>query len=194
MKRALFLLMAMLAAVPAARADEPAEALAALRAPLDRVMAVLRDPALDAESRHREVVSLAEPLFDFPLMAKLALGRDHWLSLTPDQQRRYERLFVERLKSSYLQKLDLYTDQRIRYQAPAAAGPGKVHVPTVVADKDNEIGMRYKMYRSPQGWRIYDVEIQGVSIITTFRSQFDHILRDGSVEALMRELETPPGS
>ena len=95
---------------------------------------------------------------------------------------------MERLKASYLEKLSLYSDEKIVYKATIKVGK-KIRIPTDLISKGSKISMLYKLYKAKNGWRIYDIEIQGVSIIRTYRSQFDQVLRKGTFNDLLLELE-----
>ena len=174
-----------------AGASETAAVETMLKDKVDQALTILRQHDMDIKARQQAIVAIVEPLFDFPLMAKLVLGKKHWFKLTGDQQRRFEALFVERLKSSYIEKIDLYSDETVSYRPTVEAGPDKVYIPAVILSKDKEIVILYKLYRNPAGWKIFDVEVQGVSIVTTFRSQFDQILNTGTVADLFKELEKP---
>jgi phospholipid transport system substrate-binding protein len=124
-------------------------------------------------------------------MAKLVLGKKHWSRLSPDERQRFETLFVERLKSSYIDKIDLYRDEQVAWRPAISEGANKVRIPSAIVSKNEEITTVYKLYRNADQWRIYDVEVQDVSIVTSFRSQFDQILTNGTKEDLFRELESP---
>ncbi|MBT8357256.1 MAG: ABC transporter substrate-binding protein, partial [Desulfobacterales bacterium] len=104
--------------------------------------------------------------------------------------KKFVALFTKRLKDSYLDKMLLYSDEKIKYKASVQIKK-KVHIPTILISKDNKIDILYKLYKSKQGWKIYDIEIQGVSFISTYRSQFDEILRKGTVDDLLAKLEKP---
>ncbi|MBW1695001.1 MAG: ABC transporter substrate-binding protein, partial [Deltaproteobacteria bacterium] len=67
----------------------------------------------------------------------------------------------------------------------------KIHIPTGLVSKDNSISMLYKFYKSNYGWKIYDVEIQGVSIVSTYRAQFKEVLGNGTIDDLLLKLEKP---
>ena len=77
----------------------------------------------------------------------------------------------------------------IIYNKPLSKGK-KVHVSTTLISKDSRVEMVYKFYRTGEGWRIYDVEIAGVSVIQTYRSQFDGLLREGTIDDLIEKLNT----
>ncbi len=173
-----------------AAADDTARAEAQLKERVDQAMEILRRSDLELSVKKEKIVSIVEPLFDFPLMAKLVLGRKHWSRLNAQEQERFETLFVKRLKSSYIDKIDQYSDETLEWRPPVPDGNDRVQVPSALVQQQKEIIILYKLYRSAAGgWRIYDVEVQGISIVATFRSQFDQILSTGTVDDLFRELE-----
>ena len=174
----------------AVTADDKSAAEEFLKSNLDAVFAVLQNKDLSPQARNSEVVEIVTPMFDFKRMAKLSLGRKHWPNLTPDQRDKFTALFVERLRQSYLNKLTAYTDEKIIYEPPVAVKK-KVHVPTLLISKDKKISMLYKLYPSNNTWRIYDVEIQGVSIIRSYRAQFDEILQKGTFDDLLKKMHKP---
>ena len=129
-------------------------------------------------------------MFDFKLMAKLSLGKKYWPGLSPEQRERFTELFIERLRGSYLNRLTAYTDEKVIYESSVAVKK-KVHVPTLLVSKSNKISMLYKLYRASDSWKIYDVEIEGVSIIRSYRSQFNEILQKGTFDDLLKKMEKP---
>jgi len=174
----------------AAVADNKKEAEKVLKGKLESVIIVLEKKDMDQQVKKKEIVEIVTPIFNFSLMSKLTLGKKHWPSLTKVQKDKFITLFTKRLKDSYLDKMLLYTDEKIEYKESVQVGK-KVQIPTILTSKDNKISMIYKLYKSKQGWRIYDIEIQGVSLISTYRSQFDGILRKKSVDDLLVKLEKP---
>ncbi len=176
--------------------NDPSELLAAKQ---NAVLKVLQAKDLDPKAKERIVDKIVSPIFDFPLMSQLALGRTHWPKLNPAQRERFTKLFVERLKALYLEKTILYTDEKIALK-PAVRKKNLVQIPMVVISDDGETTILYKLHKVDEQskskvntlWRIYDVEIEGVSILLTYRSQFDDILRRGTVNDLLSHLEKPP--
>jgi phospholipid transport system substrate-binding protein len=121
-------------------------------------------------------------------MGKLALGRTHWPKLTNPQREKFTQLFAKRLKDSYREKISLYTDEKALLN-PAIRKKKAIFIPMQLMSKDKKIDMLYKLRKVDERWKIYDVEIQGVSIILTYRSQFNDILRKGTVEDILSQLE-----
>jgi len=169
-------------------ADDISSAEKVLKSKLDAVIVVLQKNDLEQETKDNEVIEIVTPMFAFSLMAKLSLGKKYWSGLTKEYKKKYTDLFVKRLKESYLEKLNLYTNEIIVYRAPVQVKK-KIHIPTELISKDNKIDMLYKLYKSKRSWKIYDIEIQGVSIISTYRSQFAEAMSTGTIDDLLLKLE-----
>ena len=161
-----------------------------LKAKLDAVFSVLEKNDLEKQAKSEEIVEIVTPMFDFPLMARLSLGRKHWTGLADEKKDRFTELFIKRLRQSYLNKLTAYNDEKIIYGSAIAVN-NKIHIPTDLVSTGKKISMLYKLYASKSGWRIYDVEIQGVSIIRSYRSQFAESLKNGTFDDLLEKLEKP---
>lgn len=162
-----------------------------LRAKWDAVISVLQNKDIDEKDKESQIDEIVSPLFDFPLMAKLALGRKHWPKLTPPQREKFTRLFAERLKTSYRKKITLYAGEKALFKS-AVKKKRTVHIPMELISDDKTVAMLYKLRKADGRWKVYDVQIQGVSILLTYRSQFDDILRRSSVEDLLARLEKQP--
>ena len=182
------LLCLLLSATPSL-AEGPAEARELVVTKIDAVMMLLQDESLDKAGRDVQIVALVAPIFDYPTMARLSLGKKHWPQLNPEEKASFSDLFIDRLQQSFLEKLDIYTDEKVLYGELLKKGK-KVHVPTTLVSKDSRIEMLYKMYRTAEGWKVYDLEISGVSVIQTYRSQFDGVLSDGTIDDLLEKLKT----
>jgi len=190
MKNLIYAVLLTLIFSQTAVADYKKEAEKVLKGKLESVIVVLEKKDMDQQVKKKEIVEIVTPIFNFSLMSKLTLGKKHWPGFTKEQKERFTELFTKRLKDSYLDKMMLYTDEKIEYKESVQVGK-KVQIPTILKSKDNKISMLYKLYKSKQGWRIYDIEIQGVSLISTYRSQFDEILRNKTVDDLLAKLEKP---
>ncbi|MFP4445363.1 MAG: phospholipid-binding protein MlaC [Desulfosudaceae bacterium] len=187
---ALLPMLLVLPFLPAA-AGQTDEVEALLKSKIDSVLSILSQ-VQSTEKKRQQIMETISPVIDFPLMAKLSLGKSNWQRLDADQQKRFVDLFVARLKSSYLEKTSLYSDQEVVYEQPAAS-QGKVHIPTRIITKDKRVKVIYKFYRTGSGWQVYDIEIEGVSFIKSYRSQFNEILRNGNVSDLFASLEKSVG-
>ena len=182
------ILCAFLFVMPA-QASESGDVRELLKGKIDAVVVLLKNKTMDKTSRNDQIIDIVTPLFDYQTMAKLSLGKKYWPTLNQEKQTEFSDLFIHRLQKSYLDKLDIYSDEEILYGEPEAAGK-KINVPSTLISKGTPIGMLYKFYQSAEGWKIYDVEIGGVSVIQTYRSQFDGVLNDGTIDDLLEKLKT----
>jgi phospholipid transport system substrate-binding protein len=189
MKRRLLLAACLLAAGALhAGEKEKAEVDRLLRHTVDGVLSVVRDPGLDRQRRKDGVMGKVRPVFDFELMAKLTLGRQHWPKLDAKQQKAFTDLFIKQLQSSYLDKVELVKDEKIEYEAPVEAEK-KVSILTKVLTDKEPIRLAYRFYRAPSGWKVYDVEIQDVSLVKSYGQQYQDVLRAGTVPDLLKKME-----
>lgn len=188
---ALFSLGAILFVQPAA-ADEKSDVLKITSERIAKVIALLKNTALDKKERNERIVAVINPLFDFRRMARLSLGKKHWVKMTRAQKKEFSALFVKRLQESYLEKLELYTDEKVVIEN-AKQVKKRIHVLTRLVSKDDKKDMVYKFYKSKRGWRVYDVVILGVSVVQTYRSQFNGLLRKGTMEDILKRLRVTGG-
>jgi len=155
------------------------------------VIKVLREQDLQMELKEKIVEKIVCPIFDFELMSKLSLGKAHWSKLNTFEQKKFTELFTKHIKKSYLGSLKLYTDE-IAIFKPAMEEKTGISIEMQIVSHDSKTKVLYKMRRAEKKWKIFDVEIEGVSILMTYRAQFDDILRRGSVKDLFSHLEKEP--
>jgi phospholipid transport system substrate-binding protein len=154
------------------------------------VVNVLKDKELDTDTRASIIDKIISPVFDFQLMGKLALGKTNWPKFNTAQREKFMSLFVQLLKTSYRDKIMLYENQQAAFQ-PAVQNKESVHIPMTLTFKEEKTTLLYKLRKADKSWKVYDVEIEGVSILLTYRSQFDDILSRGTVDELLLQLEKP---
>jgi len=190
MKNLLVAAISLLLFYQSALADDKSEVEELLKKNLDAVFSVLQKKDLAQQEKNQDIVDIVTPMFDFELMAQLSLGKKHWPGLSQEEKKRFTDLFIQRLKASYLKNFTLYTDEKLFYE-PAVQVKKKIHTPTYLISKDKKISILYKFYKAENNWKIYDLEIQDVSIIRSYRSQFSGILENGTVDDLLLKLEAP---
>jgi phospholipid transport system substrate-binding protein len=187
---------ALACAVAIAVAAGPARAGAVsdqLKEAVDRVIKVLEDPALKGPDKTVErragVTKIAQDIFDFPEVARRSLAR-HWQPLTDKQREEFTALFADLLERSYVSKIELYSGEKITYGSERLDGETAV-VPTRIASKSGaEIPIDYRMQKKGVRWRVYDVNIEGVSLVSNYRTQFNKIIQTSSFDDLMAKLKT----
>ena len=176
------------AEVKAEVADVEPEAEEKLKTSVDKVFTVLSDKELTMDQKKIKVVEITSSVFGYPLMAKLSLGKKHWSQFNSKQRAEFTSLFTGLFQDFYVNKLDLFSDEKIIFKPPIIVSKKKVQIPTVLLSKEKKYSMRYKMSKTKNGWRIYDIEIEGVSLIHTYRSQYNHVLENGKIEDLLTKM------
>jgi phospholipid transport system substrate-binding protein len=166
--------------VPAARADAPTEA---LRQSVDQVIRVLEQPG----DHRAEVRKVANGIFDFQETAKRALGR-HWAQRTPQEQKEFTQLFADLLEKSYLGKIELYHGEKVAWNGDTVNGDDATVRTKILTKQGTEIPVDYRMQQKDGRWLVYDVNIEGVSLVANYRTQFNKIIQTESYRALVEKL------
>jgi phospholipid transport system substrate-binding protein len=161
-----------------------------MQAKWNSVINVLRDKELDAATKADIIDKIIRPAFDFELMGKLAVGKTHWPKFNDTQRAKFLSLFVEKLKTSYRDKIMMYENQTAEF-APGVPNKDTVQISMTLNSKDSKTALLYKLRKADKSWKVYDVEIESVSILLTYRSQFNDILSRGTVDDLIKQLEKP---
>jgi len=152
------------------------------------VMDLLKDDALQKEQRERKILSEIEVLFDYKLISRLSLGKV-WKSFDKKKREEFTEKFTKKLKHSYLEKVRLYTDEKVEFVEPKQTKENRIEMISYIVGKNDKKEVLYKFHKSKsRGWLIYDLEIEGVSILRTYRSQFAAELKNGSIDTLLEKL------
>jgi phospholipid transport system substrate-binding protein len=158
---------------------------------LDKVLDVLRDPSLKAESAKKakkdRIRAISEKMFDFPELSKRTLARN-WSKFNPEQQKEFVELFTSFLEDVYADKIMAYSDEKIVFSEEIALTEKTVEVRSRVLRKNGDIPLYYRVILKDGVWRVYDVVIEGVSLINNYRSQFREILSNKPPESLLETL------
>jgi phospholipid transport system substrate-binding protein len=190
MKKLVYSMVSLLIIIQIVFAGDKFDAEELVKNKIDAVFMLLQKKGLDPEVKKSAIAETLTPMFDFQLMAKLTLGRKYWPHLSEEKKNQFTDLFIDRMRSSYLDKLALYTDEEVIFE-PLVQVEEKVHVPTLLISKKRKTSILYKLHKSAEGWKVYDFEIEGISIIRSFRSQFDQILENGTIDDLLLKMEKP---
>ena len=163
-----------------------------LKQSIDAILAVLRNPELkaDAQKEHRReaLEKIVEERFDFEKMSQLSLAR-HWKERSASEKSEFVALFGRLLKDTYLSKMEGYTDERVVFITELIKEK-KAQIDTKIITQTVEIPINYRMFtRENDQWLVYDMVIEGVSLIGNYRSQFGQMLEKDSFEDLMDKLK-----
>jgi phospholipid transport system substrate-binding protein len=177
----------MVAGVVAAPATGPRET---VETAVVRVVEVLQQPEATGPAqsdRAAEIKRIARELFDFDEIARRALSR-HWAGRTPVQHTEFVGLFTDLLERSYMNRIEAYAGERIVYTGEAVDGTFATVRSKVITQRRTELGIDYRMHLRGSRWQVYDVLIDGVSFVSTYRSQFDRVIQAESYGALVERL------
>ena len=165
-----------------------------LRGEIDRAVKILEDPELKKDGRQRDrraaVRQVANDIFDFSETAKRSLAR-HWTPRTQAEKDEFVGLFTDLLERSYISKIELYGGEKIQFVGETIEGEGAVVRTKLVTKQGTEIPIDYRMLkRGDNKWLVYDVVIEGVSLISNYRTQFNKIITTSSFQELMKKMKT----
>jgi phospholipid transport system substrate-binding protein len=163
-----------------------------VRTSVARVLAIVQAPraaASDGGQRRVEIRRVARGLFDFDEMARLTLAR-HWKDRSPQEQEEYVRLFTDLLERSYLTTIENYAGEKITFLGESVTGPYAQVRSRITTDRRVEISIEYRLIESGARWVVYDVILDGVSLVSNYRSQFNTIIRTSSFADLLVKLRS----
>ena len=164
-----------------------------LRTHVDRVLKLLDDSSLKAPDKAKErrtaVRKVADDIFDFAETAKRSLGR-HWAARTPEERDEFVKLFGDLLERSYISKIELYGGEKIQYVADKIEGETAVVQSKLLTKAGGEVPIEYRMLKKGERWLVYDVVIEGVSLVANYRTQFNKIIQTSSFQDLVKKMKT----
>jgi len=183
-----FLLLAFGFSTPAL-AQAPTEQ---IKETTDKVISILTDPALREPDRTEERRGLlrkaADERFDWEEMSRRALAR-HWARRTDEEKREFVSLFSDLLERTYMDRIDGYSGEKVLYEGETVDGDYGIVRARIATETDAQISAEYRVRRKENGWFIYDVSIEGVSLVNNYRTQFNSIILKSSYEKLVKRLK-----
>jgi phospholipid transport system substrate-binding protein len=164
-----------------------------LKINIDRVIKTLDDPALKGQDkaleRRRAIRKIANDIFDFGEIARRSLAR-HWQPLNEKQREEFVALFADLLERSYISKIELYGGERILYTNERVEGDSATVATKILTKNGTEVPIDYRMLRRGERWLVYDVNIEGVSLVANYRTQFNKIIQTASYDQLVQKMRT----
>ena len=167
-----------------------------VRLQIDRVITVLTDPALKSSGREQErqaaVRKIAEEIFDVGEMTQRILG-PHWRGRTEAERAEFVKLFGGVLERAYFSRIATYSGERIAVLGDSIDGDLATVRTRIVTQQGSAVPVDYRMLRRGTSWLIYDVSIEGVSLVANYRAQFNRIIQTSSYQALVDKLRSKGG-
>jgi phospholipid transport system substrate-binding protein len=158
---------------------------------VNKVLKKLGDPAFqakDKEAKIKEVGDIVGTIFDYKELSRRTLGRD-WKKMSAEQQKEFVQLFTELLQGVYADRLLAYSDQKVVFEKELMLKKGRAEVQSYILNTDgNKIPLFYRLTDKSGSWRVYDIIIEGVSMVKNYRTQFRQILAKDSPDKLIEIL------
>ncbi len=174
----------------------PFEALAAgakdtVEAQIKKMLTRMKEPSfkqLQRDAKIAEIQQIINEVFDFNELSRRTLGRD-WKKFKPDQQKEFISLFEQILQNVYADRILAYTSEKIEFGKETELKKGRVEVESYIVTLDNKrIPLFYRLTNKSGQWRVYDVVIEGISMIKNYRGQFREILKTKTPEDLLKTM------
>ena len=163
-----------------------------LKDAIDRVVRTLESPALKGADkvadRRNAVRKIANEIFDFSEIARRSLGR-YWQPLSEAQRTEFVGLFGDLLERSYISKIELYGGEKIIYSGERVDGDLATVSTKIITKNGTEVPVDYRLFRRGENWMIYDVNIEGISLVSNYRTQFNKIIQTNGFNTLVDRMK-----
>jgi len=162
-----------------------------IRQTTNKILSIVSDPAFKDPSKAKEKKKLirraVDECFDWEEMARRSLAR-HWAQRTAEEKKEFVRLFAELLERTYMSKVEGYSGEKVRYERETIDGDYAVVKVKILTQKSKDIPVEYRLKKEENDWLVYDVSIEGVSLVNNYRTQFNSIILQSSYENLVKKL------
>jgi phospholipid transport system substrate-binding protein len=170
-------------------AGEPTEQ---VKQTTDKILSIVKDPALKtpskAQERKRLIRKEVDERFDWEEMARRSLGR-YWAQRSVEEKKEFVRLFSELVERTYMSKVEDYSGEKVQYEKETMEGEFAVVKVHVITQKNEDISVDYRLQKEGNEWLIYDVSIEGVSLVNNYRTQFNSIILQSSYKNLVEKMK-----
>jgi phospholipid transport system substrate-binding protein len=174
-------------------AGEPTEV---IRKTTDKIISIVKDPALEGPEKKREkerlIRAAAEEIFDKEEMSMRTLAR-HWRERTPAEKKEFMELFEDLLEKTYIDRVEGYSGEKVLYEGERVEGDYALVKVDIMTKQQTKIPVLYRLKKKKEGWLVYDLSIEGVSLINNYRTQFDSIIMSSSFKNLIEKLKEKVG-
>jgi phospholipid transport system substrate-binding protein len=162
-----------------------------VEAQINKMLTKMKSPefkAMDRDAQVNEVGKIINEVFDWQELSRRTLGRE-WRKFTPEQQKEFVSLFEKLLQGTYADRVLAYTSEKIEFGKETELKKGRVEVESYIVTLDNKkIPLFYRLTDKSGQWRVYDVVIEGISMVKNYRGQFREILKTKKPEDLLQIL------
>jgi len=162
-----------------------------MQSKIDETTNLLKNKDIAFKDKTTQIFETFDSVFDYSSMSRIALGKQ-WRKLSTKQKKSFEKIFTLKLKQSYVDKLNLYTDEKVKIEKVEKIKRNRIKLYTKLIGQEEIYDIVYKFHKSKKNndWLIYDVEMIGVSIMKTYRNQFKEFLSTKTFDNLLAKLKT----
>jgi len=158
---------------------------------INQATSIITKKGLTPKEKAEMIFPLFNDVFDYHLMTKLSLGKANWEKMSKEQREEFTTEFIKYLKNSYVDKISLYTDEKLHIVGLKEVNEKRVLLLTQLIGSKDTYDITYKFYKSKNNnWLIYDVDIVGISLIKIYRVQFKDIMEKESYATLLGKIQT----
>ena len=187
--RTIFLFLLIFGLAAPTQAGEPTEQ---MKLTIDKMIDILGNPALKdpakAEERRKLLRDTASERFDWREMARRSLAK-HWQQRTDEEKREFVPLFTDLLEQAYMNRIENYSGDKVSYDGEKVKGEHSLVKVKIYTSKQTNIPVVYRLRKKGSQWLIYDISIEGVSLVKNYRKQFDSVILSSSYEGLVEKLK-----
>jgi phospholipid transport system substrate-binding protein len=162
-----------------------------MRQTTDKILSILADPSLKkppkVEERRRLIRKAVDERFNWEEMARRSLAR-HWAPRTDEEKKEFIRLFGELLERAYMSKVEGYSGEKVLYEGERVDEDYATVKVKIETKKNVDIPVEYRLKKEGNDWLVYDISIEGVSLVNNYRTQFNSIITQSSYEGLVKKL------
>ena len=158
-----------------------------VRMSVDSILGILKDTGLDKPAKREKIRVVIAERFDFRAMSQRTLATN-WRKASKEEQQQFVELFSQLIQNTYIGRVEAYTDEGVTYPGEKVTNNRAV-VDTLIITSSAEIPVTYKLYLKDDRWLVYDVNIEGVSLISNYRNSYHEIVKRDGFAGLLGQME-----
>ncbi len=182
----LIIMLSAVMAMPGLASADPAP-IESVRIAVNAILDILKNQELDKAVKRDRMREVIDARFDFRAMSQSTLATN-WKKASKDEQQQFVKLFGKLIQNTYIGQVEAYTNEEVTYPSEKIKGKRAV-VDTLIITSTAEIPVNYKLYLKKNQWRVYDVIIEGVSLISNYRSTYQEIVKKEGFSGLLARME-----
>jgi phospholipid transport system substrate-binding protein len=180
------LMLPLLAATPATQAQDGTPT-AAVKTVVENILAVLRKPDYNFENDRAAISAEIRRAFDDVAMAQSVLSTN-WKNITPAQQDEFKGLLLQTIESTYIGRIKVYTNEVVEFRKEEV-NENRASVDSAIISSSGDIPVDYKLRKRADGWFIYDVEVENVSMVSSYRDTYRSIFTKDGIDGLIAQMK-----